>query len=81
MRKYYMEKRSSSALTPAERQARRRAMLWGGVAGHVEVAQEAVALLQHELDSPSLAVRLALETLTTHLEQARMLVPESLRRP
>lgn len=69
-------RRRGNALTPAERQARRRAMVLGGISGHLDAAEAALQLLDHEVLLRTEEADLAMESLRTHLAQIRDLLPK-----
>lgn len=70
------ERAPASAMTPAERQARRRAMVLGGIRGHLDEAEVALQLLDHELLRLSPDAAVAMESLKLHLAEIRGLLPK-----
>ena len=71
------ETRSSAALTPAERKARSRAMMLGGLAGHLEEAERALGLVRHEIVRMTPELEAALDAVQVHLREARHLLPRA----
>ena len=71
------EVRSINAMTPAERKAKSRAMMLGGIAGHLEAAEDALQLLRHETIRATPEMQQALDLVQLHLDQARGLLPKA----
>lgn len=65
------------AMTPAERKAKSRAMTLGGILGHIEAAEEALRLAEHELLRVPAPAREALDQVQLQLELAKSLVPKA----